>query len=207
MWYLSKGYTRICYTESSSTRGKNSWEKKKLVGYKVVPLSKKTHVMVGEMLKKYKAMLVNRNEKSRDIPAGLIHYSVYHLSIAPKPALQLRPPISIDSVGRWRLVLTEFKKNKLFVKPSIGPDLIARWIPHLAPFIKMRVSLTISDYFQCLCAVNSSWPHHCVFMINACQLKKKNSKAYNMQRQLSRFVRCLERSGRIQRPPTVGPGR
>ena len=45
----------------------------------------------------------------------------------PKFALQLRPPIGIDSVGRRRLELTEFKKNKLLLKPRIGPDLIARW--------------------------------------------------------------------------------
>ena len=36
------------------------------------------------MLKKYKAMPVNSNEKSRDIPAGLILYSVYQLINSPE---------------------------------------------------------------------------------------------------------------------------
>ena len=52
----------------------------------------------------------------------------YHLSKAGclKLALQLGPPIGIDSVGGGRRVLTEFKKDKLFLKPRVGPDLIAR---------------------------------------------------------------------------------
>ena len=94
-------------------------------------------------------MSVNSNEKGKDIPSGKILYSVYPLSKAgcPKSALQLGAPIRIDSVGRRRLELTEFKKNKLLLKPRIGPDLIARGIPHSAPLIKRRISLTISDYF------------------------------------------------------------
>ena len=55
-------------------------------------------------------------------------YSVYHLLKTgwPKSALQLGSPIGIDSVGRGRLIFTEFKKNKLLLKPRIEPDLIPR---------------------------------------------------------------------------------
>jgi hypothetical protein len=43
-------------------------------------------------------------------------------------------------------------------------------------------------------------------MDESLSIEKIKSKAYNtMQRQLPRFVKSLERSGRIQRPPTLGP--
>ena len=97
--------TGICYRDTKSSSTRKTVERKKnnrlhATRYKVVQVFYlKTHAsrLNGRRnIEKNKAMSVNSNENSKDISTG------YHLSKAgcPKFALQVGPPIGIDSVGR-----------------------------------------------------------------------------------------------------------